>query len=173
MFTLSSMWEGFARGLLYFHPACPERSRWAQCLASRGFSLNSIIPTHPRCQGEGGYTGFFVRPIRRALSTETPLSPRFPFIHLRTLSFSVSHLSPVSPALSALFPKKQGVLLSGHTNCSRADRTCKTRPPRKAAATGELFHESPDTDHESLFTGRWPLVAGHFFPYTSTEVTPQ
>lgn len=30
------------------------------------------------------------------------------FRHLRTLSFPVSHLSPVSPALSALFPKKPG-----------------------------------------------------------------
>jgi hypothetical protein len=25
----------------------------------------------------------------------------------------------------------------------------------------------------SLFTGRWPLVAGRFFPYTPIEVTPQ
>jgi len=65
-------------------------------------------------------------------------------------------------------------LLSIHTNCSRADRTCKTRPPRKAAATRELFHESPVTDHQSLFTGRRPLVARLFFPYTLPhEVNPK
>src|SRR5882762_10155949 len=27
----------------------------------------------------------------------------------------------------------------------------------------------PVTDHPSLFTGRWPLAAGHFFPYTSNR----
>jgi hypothetical protein len=27
--------------------------------------------------------------------------------------------------------------------------------------------------HEFLFTGRWPLVAGHLFPYTPIEVNPK
>src|SRR6266436_585945 len=38
------------------------------------------------------------------------------FNHLRTLSFSVSHLSPIPPAPSALFAKNQGVPHSGHIN---------------------------------------------------------
>src|SRR6266849_3499254 len=74
----------------------------------RGPPVSLIIPAHPRHQGEGGYTGFFVRPIRHALSTETRLSALFSFNHLRTLLFSAAHLSPMPPMLFALFPQKLG-----------------------------------------------------------------
>src|SRR6266849_6485332 len=102
----------FARGLLSFHPALSP--------VSGEFFLSPTIPAHPRYPGEGGYTGFLVRPIRRAVSTETQLSALFPFNRLRTLLFSVAHLSSVPSMLFALFPQKRGVPpLSGHTNPTR------------------------------------------------------
>jgi hypothetical protein len=146
----------FARGLFSFQPA--RLPTYPENLPS------PILPTHAcpsrksnysrtyRTPRGGGYTGSLVGPIRRALSTETPLSALFNFRHLRTLSFSVAHpISWLPSAFRTLSQKTGGVYpLSGHTRCSQADRTCNTRPPRKAAATRELFHESTVTDHQIL-----------------------
>jgi hypothetical protein len=56
---------------------------------------------------------FHLSPLPRPILAFTtlglfPPSASLLFNRLRTLSFSVAHLSPVSPALSALFPQKPG-----------------------------------------------------------------
>jgi len=167
MFTLSSMWEGFARGLLYFHPACPERSRWAQCLASRGFSLNSIIPTHPRCQGEGGYTGFFVRPIRRAPLHEPRSLPaflsyacalfRFPYrtylLSLQRFPHSFQKNRGYSCLVIPIAPER-----IGRAKLARLGR----RPLQGSCSTS---HQTPITSHSLPVAGRWS-------PATSSPILP-
>src|SRR5258708_14599190 len=75
----------------------------------------------------------------------SPLSPLFFFNHLRTLSFYVSHLSPIPPAPSALFAQKPGCtpfrlyqFLLGPSLATRHS----IHPPTS--------HQSPVTNHQSL-----------------------
>ena len=104
-----------ARALLPFYPACPERSRWALCLASRESSLSSIIPAHTRYLGEGGYTGFLVRPIRRALFSETPRRALFLFQALaHSFIFRSTSIPCLPSAFRTLSQKTGSVPLSGY-----------------------------------------------------------
>src|ERR1700722_10060732 len=188
----------FVRALLSFYPA--------RCLASREFSLNSIIPTRlsrapferdarPSCNsnhsrtyripGGGEIYRFSCQTNSPRPAPETPLSAFFHFTHLRTLSFSLAHLSTVSPALSALFPKKQGgtpdwsyqLLPSGsglqNPPARRGERplrgSCSTN--RQLALSGARFlrpacftgaEGSPITSHSSPVAGHWPLLLLYF-----------
>jgi hypothetical protein len=157
----------FARGVFSFYSPHFHAS---SCFPSKPFVSPTCEITVPnffcfRCLRKNRGYAFQKMSARRHFLSRFPGSPRsllLPFNHLRTLSFSVAHLSAVLPISSALFLKKQGGLpLSGHTNCFRADWTCKTCPPRKAAATGEWFHESPVNNHSSPVAGHWSPVAGY------------
>jgi len=135
MFTLSVLREGFARGFLCFYPARPENNRRAPIPVTRQNSTKSsdshtyaplrcnsnVSPTYAKT---GGYTP---QKCRRAdifsliLGIPTFCPPRLQrrrvFYRLRTLSFSVAHLSPVPSKPFALFAKKPGVCPQrGHTN---------------------------------------------------------
>jgi hypothetical protein len=161
----------FARAILSFLPACPERSRRVLLPACpqnslspiiplrlspapfERFAVSLVIPAHPRYPGEGGYTGYFVGPSRRALSAETRLAALFPFNHLGTLSFSVARLSPVSPALSGLFPKKPGGTPSGPTS--------RTHSHPLGSFTFRVMEHGP----------RY-LFAGHWSPAASSPILP-
>jgi hypothetical protein len=149
----------FARGLVSSHPA--------RFLASRENPLSPIIPALARLSRKsnysrtygiprgGGYTGSFVRPIRHAHLTETPLCALFCFTDLRTLSFFGSHLSAAFLGIYALFPEKPGVgtppvqpipqtKSPPHLRCSGA----------RAHATDHVSitsHESPITSHNAYF----------------------
>src|SRR5260221_14113823 len=133
-----------ARVVVSFHP---PRLRDSSCFSSKPFVSptcriavrNSFVsPTYAKT---GGCTPLEMSARRHFLSlcSLSPLSALLLFNGLRTLLFSVAHLSPVAPALSALFLKKPGCIPFGLANCSRVDRPCKTRPPRKAAATRQRF----------------------------------
>jgi hypothetical protein len=56
-----------------------------------------------------------------------------------------------------------------------AQRNIGVAPPLFGSPnTGHAPFPAPVTGHQSLFTGRRPLVAGHFFPYTFPhEVNPK
>ena len=60
--------------------------------------------SYPLCQQEFGSPSF-----PRSFPPISTLASLF-FNHLRSLSFSVSHLSPIPPAPSTLFAKNQGYL---------------------------------------------------------------
>src|SRR5882724_5939428 len=103
-----------ARGFLFFHPPCSRASIHfpSNSLVSPtcGFSSrNSFVsPTYAKT---GGAT---LEKCRRAdifslLSRALHFSALLLFNHLRTLSFSVSHLSRVLPAGCALFGQNPGV----------------------------------------------------------------
>src|SRR5580692_5862881 len=68
---------------------------------------SNVSPTYAKT---GGCTPRKMSARRHVLSLFSPssLSTLFLFNCLRTLSFSVAHLSPVPPTLFALFPKKPG-----------------------------------------------------------------
>jgi len=103
-----------ARGFLFYHPPCWHASI---CFPSNSFvsptcgfsSRNSFVSaTYAKT---GGAT---LEKCRRAdifslLSRALHFSALLLFNHLRTLSFSVSHLSRVLPAGCALFGQKPGV----------------------------------------------------------------
>jgi hypothetical protein len=174
-----SIAEGFSRGLVSFYPAC--------CLASREFSLNSIIPTHARpsrksnysrtsaiTRGRGIYRFLCQTNLPRSFHRNTALSP----LSFHTLAHSFvfrSNLSPVSPALSALFPKKQGVPCLvipiaperiGRTKLARLGR----RPLQRNCSTSHQLalseaEWSPITSHSSPVAGRWS-------PATSSPILP-
>ena len=75
-----------------------------------------------------------------SLSSPNPHSPLFPFNYLRTLPFSVSHLSAILPTSSALFHQKPGCTPSGPTNRTRS-------------------HSLPSSNlHRLPGTGRWPFA---------------
>src|SRR5882762_4961687 len=126
----------FARGVLSLHTACPELGRRAPLSVpktptskSRVSITSKLIETkrlqvlhsgHLRKTGGWGCYQFCQRLFRspsfpRSFPPISTLASLF-FNHLRTLSFSVSHLYPIPPAPSALFSKKRGVYPSGHTN---------------------------------------------------------
>jgi hypothetical protein len=128
MFTLSPV-EGLARAILSFLPA--------PLGASNQNSLTSISPTplsrapfesdtrpsrksnYSRTSaipGVGGIYRFSCQTSSSRSCYRTPLSALFPFRHLRTLSFFVSHLSAVLPVSSALLPQKPGGIPPGPTN---------------------------------------------------------
>src|SRR6266481_4991738 len=118
----------FARGVLSLHTAPPSvpktpaskscvpitskliENKPLQVLHSGHLRKTGGWGSYPLCQQEFG-SPLFPRSFPR-ISTLASLF----FNHLRTLSFSVSHLSAVLPTPSALFAKNQGVPLSGHTN---------------------------------------------------------
>ena|SRR5712664_536703 len=103
----------FARATFSFHPARPHTpSRFpAKSFLSptyKHFPRNSFVsPTYAKT---GGCTPRKMSARRHLFSlfSQTALSTIFLFNCLRTLSFSVAHLSPVPPAFSALFPQKRG-----------------------------------------------------------------
>ena len=77
--------------------------------AYKNFSRNSFVsPTYAKT---GGYTPPKMSARRHFLYlfSQSLLSALLLFNHMRTLSFSVSNLSLVPPAASALLPQKQGV----------------------------------------------------------------
>ena len=88
-----------------------------------------------------------------SLFSQSPLSVLFTFNHLRTLSFSVSHLSPVPPAASALFHQKTRVYPPPVVPIpTHGTGSTKSRPPQKASTTKPKrarfivpLHESPVT----------------------------
>src|SRR5258708_3387817 len=117
-----------ARGVLSLHtapisvPKSPAPKSCA-CLTSKLIETKRLQVLHsghlrktagrgsyPLCQQEFGSPSF-----PRSFPPISTLASLF-FNHLRTLSFFVSHLSPIPPARSALFSKNQGVPHSGHTN---------------------------------------------------------
>ena len=87
--------------------------------AYKNFIRNSFVsPTYAKT---GGCTPLKMSARRHLLSlfSQSPLLDLFPFNYLRTLSFSVLHVSPIPPAPSALFAEKlAGTPHSGHTNAS-------------------------------------------------------
>ena len=104
----------FARAAFSFHPARPHTP-------SRFPSKSFLSPTYqhfvrnffvsPTYAKTGGRTPLKMSARRHFLSlfSQSPLSALLFFNHLRTLSFSVSSLSPALPISSALLPQKQGV----------------------------------------------------------------
>jgi hypothetical protein len=102
-----------ARALFPFHSARLHAP-------SRPPSKSSISPTYDRFTSNsfvspayaktGGCTPTKMSARQHLLSlfSQSLLSALFPFNCLRTLSFSVSYISPIPPAPSALFPKKRG-----------------------------------------------------------------
>jgi hypothetical protein len=104
----------FARGVFSIYP---PRLLASSCFPSKPFVSptykitvrNSFVsPTYAKT---GGCTPPKMSARRHLLSlfSQSSLSGLFPFNPLRTLSFSVAHLSPVSTVLSALFHQKPGV----------------------------------------------------------------
>src|SRR5260221_3437326 len=104
-----------ARVVVSFHP---PRLRDSSCFSSkpcvsptcRIAVRNSFVsPTYAKT---GGCTPLEMSARRHFLSlcSLSPLSALLLFNGLRTLLFSVAHLSPVAPALSALFPKDRGCI---------------------------------------------------------------
>jgi hypothetical protein len=104
----------FARGVSSFYPP--------RLHASSGFPSKPFVsPTckitvrnsfvSPTYAKTGGCTPPKMSARRHFLSlfSQSPLSALLLFIRLRTLSFSVSSLSPALPISSALLPPKQGV----------------------------------------------------------------
>jgi hypothetical protein len=103
-----------ARRVFSFYP---PRLHASSCFPSNPFVsptskitvCNSFVsPTYAKT---GGCTPPKMSVRRHSLSlfSQSPLSALLLFNHLRTLSFSVSYLSLVAPAASALLPQKQGV----------------------------------------------------------------
>jgi len=180
-----------ARAFLSFHPA---RLHAPSCFSSKplvsptckiSFCNSFVSPTYA-ITGECTPPKMSARRHFLSLCSLSPLSALLLFNGLRTLLFSVAHLSPVAPALSALFPQNRGCIPSGLTNCSRVDRTRKNRPPRKAAATGERFNQPPVTSYFPYLiyflylqlTAYQLCLAPHqlqpaTYPLLPTEVTPQ
>src|SRR5258707_1608825 len=111
----------FARGVLSLHtapPSVPKTPASKSCvpITSKLIENNPLQVLHsghlrktggrgsyPLCQQEFGSPSF-----PRSFPPISTLASLF-FNHLRTLSFSVSHLYPIPPAPSALFAKNQGV----------------------------------------------------------------
>jgi hypothetical protein len=102
----------FARGVLSFHPArspvsgefflSPTIPALAPSSCKSSYSRTYRIPSG------GGIYRFPCQTHSTRSFLRTQLSALFPFNHLLTLSFSVAHLSPVSPVSSALFPQNRG-----------------------------------------------------------------
>jgi hypothetical protein len=137
----------FARESLSLHSAClpahPENlpSPIIPALVWRSHKPNySRTYAIPR---EEGYTSFLVRrPIPSRPFPEIEFPALFPFNHLRTLSFSVSHLSRVFSMGCTLFGKRPGV----------HPLLLPLSPP---------FHGTPFSRMAALptflqFTSRWP-----------------
>src|SRR5258707_4125542 len=121
MLALSGLCEGRARGVLPFQtvqllvPKTPtSKSRVSitsklienkplQVLHSGHLRKTGGWGSYPLCQQEFGSPSF-----PRSFPPISTLASFF-FNHLRTLSFSVSHLCPIPPAPCALFAKNQGV----------------------------------------------------------------
>ena len=113
-----------ARGLFSF---CPPRSHVSSCFPSKSFvsptckfsSRNSFVsPTYAKtggvppqkCRRADIFSPFSQSTLSPSLLPCPPqLQRKRVFNHLRTLSFSVSHLSRVLPRGCALFHKKTGV----------------------------------------------------------------
>jgi hypothetical protein len=103
-----------ARGILSFHPSrlcAPSRpsSKLFLSPTCEHFARNSFVS--PTSAKTGGCTPLKMSARRHFLSlfSQSPLSTLFPFNRLRTLSFSVSHLSAVIATSSALLHQKPGV----------------------------------------------------------------
>src|ERR1700675_1007690 len=121
----------FARRLVSLHAAqLPVQKTLATnsrvSISSKRIETKGLQLLHSgHLRKTGGYPLFALCEIsaRRhflALCLQSPLSLLFFFNHLRTLSFSVSHLSPIPPAPSALFPKKRGYPLWSNQSHSLA-----------------------------------------------------
>src|SRR5882757_9383721 len=138
MLALSGLREGRARGVLPLQTV--------QLLVPKTLATNSCVPItsklienkplqvlhsgHLRKTGGRGCYQFCQRLFRspsfpRSFPPISTLASLF-FNHLRTLSFSVSHLYPIPTALSALFAKNQGVYPLRSYNSSR-----RSPPPIK------------------------------------------
>jgi hypothetical protein len=163
----------FARGLLSFYPA--------SCLASHKFSLNSIIPTrlsrapferdarpslksnHSRTSAIPGGGGIYRFPYQTNSPCSLHKNPTLCPLSFQSLAHSfIFHSTPIFrlPSSFRTLAPKTGVYPCLVIAAPQAPSSCSNPLP-------------PVTCHQPLFTGRWPLVAGHFFPYTPTEVTPQ
>src|SRR6267378_1814958 len=125
MLALSGLCEGRARGVLSLHTA-PLSVPKTPTSKSRVSITSKLIETkrlqvlhsgHLRKTGGRGSYQFCQQAFRspsfpRSFPPISTLASLF-FNHLRTLSFSVSHLYPIPTALSALFAKNQGVPVDG------------------------------------------------------------
>ncbi len=144
----------FARGVFSFYP---PRLHASSSFPSKPFVsptykitvCNSFVsPTYAKT---GGCTPAKMSARRHffSLFSRSPLSALFLFNHLRTLSFSVAHLSLVSTVLSALFHQKPGVypLLSDQSHFSTVP---SDHPSSSSAVDCQLstaFSSSPFTAH--------------------------
>jgi len=137
----------FARGVFSFYP---PRLHTSSCFPSKSFvsptcriSLRNyfVSPTYAKT---GGCTPLKMSARRHFLSlfSPSPLSALLFFNCLRTLSFSVSHLSRVLPTVCALFRKKPGV----HPLVL----------PLSSPSPGTPFSRMATLSACRPFTGRWP-----------------
>src|SRR5260221_3348789 len=139
-----------ARVVVSFHP---PRLRDSSCFSSKPFVSptcriavrNSFVsPTYAKT---GGCTPLEMSARRHFLSlcSLSPLSALLLFNGLRTLLFSVAHLSPVAPALSALFPK---------------DRGCTPLDPNQLLPSGSNMQNPPALEG-GRYTGAVPPVTNY------------
>ena len=150
MLALSGLCEGRARGVLPLQTvqlAVPKtlatnsrvpitskliENKPLQVLHSGHLRKTGGRGSYPLCQQEFGSPSF-----PRSFPPISTLASLF-FNHLRTLSFSVSHLYSIPPAPSALFSKKRGVYPSGHTNAPDDPRLLPLRNFFSALRLSEL-----------------------------------
>jgi|HubBroStandDraft_2_1064218.scaffolds.fasta_scaffold20260_2 hypothetical protein len=102
-----------ARPLFRFHPSClhaPSSPRSKSFISPAYDHLTSNSFVSPTYAKTGGCIPLKMSARRHFLSlfSQSPFSALLLFNHLRTLSFSVSHLSAVLPVSSALLPQKRG-----------------------------------------------------------------
>ena len=159
-----------ARGLLSFHPACPELGRRAHLPDSPEDSANSNYSRTYKpfpCKSNYSHTyatpgGGGCLPFATSWKGNASLPPACPERSRRVTSPQVLSLR--------LLRKNRGVGPSGHTNCTQAHRLCSNSLPPVTShrspvtrhwSLATLRHQSPVTNHQSLFTGHWPLVASH------------
>ncbi len=169
----------FAREAFSFHPAhphTPSRFPFKSFLSPiyEHFTSNSFVsPTYAKtggiplqkCRRADIFSLFLPISVLGSLSFQS-------FAH--SFIFRVQPISRLPSAFRTLSPKNPGYTALGNSHCSRADQACKTRPPRKAAATEEFFHELPVTYHLSPTTLHRSPVAGHspHSPPIHNPVTP-
>ena len=149
----------FARAALSFHPArprTPSRLPSTSFLSPtyKHFARNFIVsPTYAKTGGCHPPKNVGAPTFPR-FSFPSTLSVLILFKRLRTLSFSVSPLSPVPPTSSPLFTKKTRVYLLRSNQFFQSTSPILLYFPGRAP----LFHQSPATNHQSR-SPRLPAVA--------------